>query len=104
WLKCEDALQKSVLALPRSVDAQILALLLGAAQTELAERVVQVPGHKLKSAALRIQMEVVVLAWTKDAVQRGKPDRDSHETGKFVQVEVVGHASGEFRRIGMGNQ
>src|SRR6266567_304456 len=48
----EHAFEESILALPRLLNAQVFALLLGAPHPELAERVVEVPRDKLKLMGL----------------------------------------------------
>src|SRR5439155_5840691 len=67
----KNPFQEPVLAAPRTVDAQVLALVPASHHPELTERMVKVPRHELKLPRFRMQINVVVLARAQNAVHGG---------------------------------
>ena len=100
----ENAFQESILASPRFLNGEVVALFLVGRHSKLAERVVEVPSHKLQLLGLGIEIDVVVLADGQDTIERGKPNCDRHETREFVQVQIIAELGREFSIVGLRDQ
>ena len=100
----EDPLEEPVLAGPRLLDAELLALLLAALHGEVAEGVVEIPGHELEPIGLRVQVHHVVLTEGEDRIEGAQPHRHRHEPTEGVDIEELRSAAGEFGIVGLRDQ
>ena len=98
----EKPLQQSMIRDPRVLNRSLLLFIERTNEGELAPSNIQIPGNQSKAVGTGIEVHVEVLAVVEEPVVTRNQAVDRNKTRNFVEIEILGGASGKIVVGGLG--
>ena len=100
----EKPLQQSMIRDPRVLNRSLLLFIERTNEGELAPSNIQIPGNQSKAVGTGIEVHVEVLAVVEEPVVTRNQAVDRNKTRNFVEIEILGGASGKIVVGGLGQE